>query len=94
MFGQLTKHDTPMVAGDHPEMDDSVVLGNEGHQNYQMLIDSFDPIVVKNGDEGQMETDLSAKMKEQYPHAIEMMDGNVPDAILDELAITAYGEHQ
>eukprot|EP00957_Ditylum_brightwellii_P168657 12837078-Ditylum_brightwellii.AAC.1 len=38
MFGQLTKHDTPMVAEDHPEMDDSVVLGDEDHQNYQMLI--------------------------------------------------------
>eukprot|EP00957_Ditylum_brightwellii_P074794 5684167-Ditylum_brightwellii.AAC.1 len=32
MFGQLTKHDTPMVAGYHPKMDDSVVLGDEDHQ--------------------------------------------------------------
>eukprot|EP00957_Ditylum_brightwellii_P201518 15326035-Ditylum_brightwellii.AAC.2 len=88
-----------MVAGDHLEMDDSVVLGDEDHQNYQMLIgmlnwivtlgqighknralyaigylkkkpnqrikiDSCDPIIMKNGAEGQLETDLLAKMKE------------------------------
>eukprot|EP00957_Ditylum_brightwellii_P007011 530388-Ditylum_brightwellii.AAC.1 len=72
-----------MVAGDHPEMDDSVILGDEDHQNYQMLIDSCDPIAMKNSAEDQLEIDLLAKMKEQYPHAIEMMDNNVPDAIFD-----------
>eukprot|EP00957_Ditylum_brightwellii_P109755 8371535-Ditylum_brightwellii.AAC.1 len=34
--------------------------------------------------------DLLVKMKEQYPHAIETMDNNVPDIIFDELAIMAY----
>eukprot|EP00957_Ditylum_brightwellii_P132372 10094231-Ditylum_brightwellii.AAC.1 len=106
-----------MVAGEHLEIDDSVVLGDEDHQNYQMLIgmlnwivllgwininysvssldcfvacpqqghkdralyvfgylkkkpnqriviNSCDPIVMKNGAEGQLETDFLAKMKE------------------------------
>eukprot|EP00957_Ditylum_brightwellii_P178126 13567493-Ditylum_brightwellii.AAC.1 len=97
-----------MVAGDHLEMDDSVVLGDEDRQSYQMLIghkdralyvvgylkkkpnqrieiDSHDPIVVKNDAEGQLQTDFLAKMKEQYLHAIKMLNDNVPDAILDKL---------
>eukprot|EP00957_Ditylum_brightwellii_P064716 4911862-Ditylum_brightwellii.AAC.1 len=45
---------------------------------------------MKNGAEGQLEMDLLVKMKEQYPHVIEMMDDNIPDVIFDELAITAY----
>eukprot|EP00957_Ditylum_brightwellii_P059456 4513924-Ditylum_brightwellii.AAC.1 len=46
MFGQLTKHDTPMVAGNHMEMDDSVVLGDEDHQNYEMLIGMLNWLVT------------------------------------------------
>ena len=35
---KLSKRDTPMVEGDHPEEDASEVLDDEGHRTYQMLI--------------------------------------------------------
>eukprot|EP00957_Ditylum_brightwellii_P102289 7797719-Ditylum_brightwellii.AAC.2 len=45
-FGCLIKHDTPMVAGDHPELDDSRVLNNRDNQQYQMLIGMLNWIVT------------------------------------------------
>eukprot|EP00957_Ditylum_brightwellii_P007349 557772-Ditylum_brightwellii.AAC.1 len=38
IFGKLTKHDTPMVAGDHPKLDDLAILDDKEHQKYQMWI--------------------------------------------------------
>eukprot|EP00957_Ditylum_brightwellii_P071957 5469094-Ditylum_brightwellii.AAC.1 len=38
LFGVLSKHGTPMVWGDCPEMDDSPTLGDVDHQKYQMYI--------------------------------------------------------
>ena len=35
---QLSKKDTPMTDGDHPEEDESELLDDKGHQRYQMLI--------------------------------------------------------
>eukprot|EP00557_Chaetoceros_sp_GSL56_P014026 CAMPEP_0176478512 /NCGR_PEP_ID=MMETSP0200_2-20121128/1227_1 /TAXON_ID=947934 /ORGANISM="Chaetoceros sp., Strain GSL56" /LENGTH=1865 /DNA_ID=CAMNT_0017874457 /DNA_START=317 /DNA_END=5915 /DNA_ORIENTATION=+ len=46
MFGTLAKHDTPMVNGDHPEMDDSLVITGDMHQKYQMLIGILNWIVT------------------------------------------------
>ena len=46
MFGTLSKHDTPMVAGDHPEMDTSPLLDDKGHKQYQMLIGILNWIVI------------------------------------------------
>eukprot|EP00957_Ditylum_brightwellii_P207211 15351993-Ditylum_brightwellii.AAC.1 len=38
IFCSLPKKDSPMVDGDHPEMDDASPLDDEGHQLYPMLI--------------------------------------------------------
>eukprot|EP00957_Ditylum_brightwellii_P020917 1577521-Ditylum_brightwellii.AAC.1 len=46
IFGRLTKHDTPMVTGDHPELDDTKVLDDTAHQKYQMLIGMLNWIVT------------------------------------------------
>ena len=43
---QLSKHDTPMAAGDHPELDDSQILNDEDHTKYQMLIGMLNWIVT------------------------------------------------
>eukprot|EP00957_Ditylum_brightwellii_P134297 10239021-Ditylum_brightwellii.AAC.1 len=45
MFGTLDKHDIPMIAGDHPELDESTILSNSNHQKYQMLIGMLNYIV-------------------------------------------------
>jgi hypothetical protein len=42
----LPKHDVPMTPGDHPELDDSELLGDEQHTEYQMLIGMLNWIVV------------------------------------------------
>lgn len=42
----LPKHDTPMKAGDHPELDDSTLLSDEDHTKYQMLIGMLNWIVT------------------------------------------------
>eukprot|EP00957_Ditylum_brightwellii_P092005 7004699-Ditylum_brightwellii.AAC.1 len=92
-----------MVAGDYPELNDTKVLDDTDHQQYQMpirmlnwivtlgriKIDSKDHGVVKNGAEGHLEVDLSKKLKEHYPDAEEVIDDRVPAPLLDELAITA-----
>ena len=41
----LPKKDTPMVDGDHPEEDQSEILNDEGHQQYQMLIGMLNWVV-------------------------------------------------
>jgi len=41
----LSKKDTPMVDGDHPEEDASELLDDAGHQRYQMLIGMLNWIV-------------------------------------------------
>ena len=41
----LPKKDTPMVDGDHPEEDESELLDDKGHQQYQMLIGMLNWIV-------------------------------------------------
>ena len=38
MFGDLKKYSNPMETGDHPELDDSELLDDEGHRKYQMLM--------------------------------------------------------
>jgi hypothetical protein len=38
MFGSVKKYSSLSKNGDHPKMDTSKVLNNEGHQKYQMLI--------------------------------------------------------
>ncbi|MGH7954773.1 MAG: reverse transcriptase domain-containing protein, partial [Gloeomargaritales cyanobacterium] len=38
IFGQLAKHKVPMVAGDHPEEDESEILSASDRELYQMLI--------------------------------------------------------
>ena len=42
----LSKHDTPMTQGDHPELDDSVLLDDDDHTKYQMLIGMLNWIVT------------------------------------------------
>ena len=46
MFGMLIKHDIPMVAGDHPELDESKHLDDDEHTKYQMLIGMLNWIVT------------------------------------------------
>jgi hypothetical protein len=38
MFGSVKKYSSPSETGDHPEMDTSKLLNDEGHRRYQMLI--------------------------------------------------------
>eukprot|EP00957_Ditylum_brightwellii_P208038 15355605-Ditylum_brightwellii.AAC.2 len=143
LFGVLSKHDTPMVPGNHSEMDDSPTLSDIDHQKYQICvgmlnwivilgliyiaysisslvhfvacpcqghkdralyvfgylkknpnqrirIDLHDPIVVKNGTEGLLDTDLSSKLRDQYPDACESIDERVPETLFDKLVITVY----
>ncbi len=143
MFGTLVKRDVPMVHGDHPEEDESEILGDEQHTQYQMLIgmlnwivtlgridiafavsslsrfvacprkghldralyvfgylkkkfnrriviDSRDPILVRNGAESQLDVDLTEKLKEQYPDSKEQVDTKLPKALFEELSITTY----
>jgi hypothetical protein len=37
MFGSLRKYSNPMETGDHPELDTSEVMDDDGHRKYQML---------------------------------------------------------
>ena len=37
---QLRKYDTPMLAGDHPELEDTPILSPDDHSKYRMLIGS------------------------------------------------------
>jgi hypothetical protein len=45
IFGNLPKKDTPMVDGDHPELDESSPLNDDEHRQYQMLIGMLNWIV-------------------------------------------------
>eukprot|EP00957_Ditylum_brightwellii_P089659 6828073-Ditylum_brightwellii.AAC.1 len=45
IFGNFQKKDTPMVDGDHPELDESSPLDDKGHQMFQMLIGTLNWIV-------------------------------------------------
>jgi hypothetical protein len=38
MFGSLKKHSHLEETGDHPELDESKVMDDDGHRKYQMLI--------------------------------------------------------
>jgi hypothetical protein len=38
MFGSVKKYSSPSETGDHPKMDTSKPLNDEGHRRYQMLI--------------------------------------------------------
>jgi hypothetical protein len=38
MFRGLRKHSHPMESGDHPELDESKIMSDEGHRKYQMLM--------------------------------------------------------
>eukprot|EP00957_Ditylum_brightwellii_P200538 15288252-Ditylum_brightwellii.AAC.1 len=58
IFGKLTKHDTPMVARDHPEMDYSKVSTNKEHQKYQMSIVSYLACFVACPRKGHLEQSL------------------------------------
>lgn len=46
MFEPDAKNDTPMVAEDHPECDDSKLLNDEEHTIYQMLIGILNWIIT------------------------------------------------
>eukprot|EP00957_Ditylum_brightwellii_P201374 15325353-Ditylum_brightwellii.AAC.1 len=98
IFGKLTKHDTPMMTGDHPKLDGLAILDDKEHQKNQMLIVCS---VSKGGTlgtgtlcffcaEGQLEVDLSSKLQEQFLEAKEVLDDSIPDPIFGELAIMAY----
>eukprot|EP00957_Ditylum_brightwellii_P112886 8606970-Ditylum_brightwellii.AAC.1 len=45
-FGRLAKHDAPMVAGDHPELNNTKVLDDTDHQQYQLLVGMLNWIVT------------------------------------------------
>lgn len=45
MFGDLPKKATLMEGGNHPEEDDSEILGDSDHQKYQMLVGMLNWIV-------------------------------------------------
>ena len=38
LMGSMRKEKSPVVSGDHPEQDDSLLLDNEQHRIYQMMI--------------------------------------------------------
>jgi hypothetical protein len=38
MFGELKKNLHPMETGDHPELDESEIMDDDGHRNHQMLM--------------------------------------------------------
>jgi hypothetical protein len=38
MFGSLKKHSHPEETRDHPELDESKVMDDDGHRKYQMLM--------------------------------------------------------
>jgi hypothetical protein len=46
MFGMLSKHSTPLPAGDHPEMDDSPLCSDDGHRKFQMLMGMLNWVVT------------------------------------------------
>jgi len=60
------------------------------YSNRKIRIDSRDPIVVANGAVGNLEIDISKKLLEQYPDAMEQKDDKLPMPLFDELAISAY----
>eukprot|EP00957_Ditylum_brightwellii_P088962 6774966-Ditylum_brightwellii.AAC.1 len=55
-----------------------------------MRIDLHNPIIVKNGAEGLLDTDLSGKLRDQYHDAYESIDERVPETLFDKLSITSY----
>eukprot|EP00957_Ditylum_brightwellii_P157654 11999479-Ditylum_brightwellii.AAC.1 len=85
-----------MVAGNHPELDDTNMLDVTDNQRYQMFIRMLNWIkrthsgIVKNGAEGHLEIDLSEKLKEHCPDTAEEIDNKVLKQLLDELTIMAY----
>jgi hypothetical protein len=46
IFGVLKKSTVPILAGDHPETDDSEVLGDQDHRRFQMLIGILNWVVT------------------------------------------------
>ena len=42
----LKKFSVPMTSGDHPELDYTTILTNDGHKKYQMLIGMLNWIVT------------------------------------------------
>jgi hypothetical protein len=42
----MKKCSVPMTAGDHPELNDSPLLNNDKHQNYQMIIGILNWVVT------------------------------------------------
>eukprot|EP00957_Ditylum_brightwellii_P022526 1699701-Ditylum_brightwellii.AAC.1 len=62
----------------------------EKKPNRRIRIDHRDPAVVKNGAEGQVEVDLSSKMREHFPEAEESINDQLPKPFFDELTITVY----
>lgn len=46
LFGTIPKSTVPMASGDHPEMDDSEVLDDTSHRQFQMLIGILNWIVT------------------------------------------------
>jgi hypothetical protein len=138
-FGNIPKQSVPMANDDHPEMDASPLLDDDGHRDYQMLmgilnwvvvigrmdiayaftslsrfsiaprkghldralkvfgylkkypgkriiIDSRDPIY--EGSEEVYSEDLRDEFEELYPDAAEDIDPDLPDGLVDEMAIT------
>jgi hypothetical protein len=46
MFGSLKMYSVPLPTGDHPELDTSELISNDGHRKYQMLLGMLHWIVT------------------------------------------------
>jgi hypothetical protein len=139
MFGSLKKHSHPEETGDHPELDESKVMDDDGHRKYQMLmgilvllvvigrnniahatsslsqftacprkghldrvlrvfgylkkrpnrqivVDSRDPIY--GGGEDALSIHFTKELRTKYPDAVEEIDVNLPEALIDKMEIT------
>jgi hypothetical protein len=58
------------------------------YRNRRIVIDSRDPIRV--GGKDALDLDFPEMFKEAYPDAAEEIDSKVPEALIDELEITAF----
>ena len=60
----------------------------KGRPNLRLICDSRDPIFEDAG--GALRIDFTAILKDQYPWAQEEIDINVPEPLIQELAITCF----
>lgn len=57
-------------------------------KNQRIIVDSRDPKFFDES--GAMDVDLCQKLLDQYPWAAEELDANLPEALLDEIALTGF----